>query len=208
MTEPRRELARRALGPDLDSLPLDCDIGSREAVSVDYAARIRLQYLAEQTATLVRQTQFADAKASAVLALAGLVAARVAIDVHQMTLGPLEIGLFASKGLVLALCLLVLIPRYPGGPQRRAALAQERFSWVALSAPGYEPDDYAEFARTAQISQLVVSMARSNVHVSRVLLRKFRYLRAAFQFAILDVCLTLAYYLGAFDALTRTAAAP
>lgn len=193
--------------PLLEDLPLDRDIGSREQVSIDYAARIRFQFLAEQCATLVRQTQFADAKASAVLALVGLVGARVAIDLEGMALGPVEIALFAMKAAVLSLALLVLIPRYPDAAGRRAQWERERFSWAALTAPGYGPDAYAEFARTAQISQMVVSMARANAAVSRILLRKFRYLRAGFFAAIADVGLTVGYYLGLFDGVNAWIAA-
>jgi hypothetical protein len=198
-----------AKGPDytgrLADLDFGVDIGSREQISRDYASRIRLDYLSAQNMGLLRQTQFADTKASALLALIGLVAGRIAFDLSAASVGVAEIALFAVKGLVLALCLLVLLPRYPSGPQRAAQAACERFSWVALTAPGQTAKEYAAFIRTAEVSQLQVSAAYANAVVAQVLLRKFRLLRAAFLVALLDVGLTILYLLGAADALALPA---
>ena len=181
----------------LEALSYGVDIGSRERITRDYAARIRMDFLAAQNASLVRQTQFADTKASALLALIGLVGVRVALDAQGAALGPSLIALFAVKGLVLTFCMVALMPRFPGPEAQRRQAGQERFSWVALTAPGMTPGLYAEFARTAEVSQLVVSAAYSNAVVSGVLARKFRFLRLAFQLAIVDVVGTLAYYTGA-----------
>ena len=183
----------------LRELDYGLDIGSREHISRDYASRIRLDYLAAQNMGLLRQTQFADTKASALLALIGLIAARVAIDLS--VIGPVEVALYGVKTLVLALCLMVLLPRYPNGEARRAQADHELFSWVALTAPGVTPERYAGFMRAAEVSQLVVSAAYANAVVARVLLSKFRYLRAAFLAALLDVGLTVAYLLGGFGRL-------
>lgn len=183
-------------GGPLDALVCDPElIVSREGVSTDDVARIRAQVLVEQGAVLVRQTQFADAKATAVLAFSGLVASRVALDLDVARLGAAEVALIGLKATVVVFCLLALMPRYPRGATRRTLAELERTSWVALSAPGFSADDYARFMRGAQVSQLVTSMARSNHALARLLSRKFRYLRGAFLLAMADVAATLVYYL-------------
>lgn len=179
----------------IDALALDVDIASREGVTLDYASSFRIAYLTAQSAALVRQTQFADAKATAVLAFAGLIAARVVGSFDLNMLSVAELAMLALKALILFFCLMVLTPRYPGGPLRDAQHRRERYSWVALSAPACDADDYAGFVRSAEVSQLVLSMARANHAVSRVLLRKFRFLRAAFLLACADVVFTAVYFL-------------
>ncbi len=181
---------------DIEAMGLDADIGSVEGVSIDDTARIRAQVLMEQASVLIRQTQFADAKATAVLAFSGIVASRLVLDLDVAALSAAEVGLVGLKALTVSFCLLALIPRYPRGAVRRALAARERHSWVALSAPGFTADDYARFMRTAQISQLVVSMARSNHAVAGLLSRKFRYLRWAFLLALADILATLAWFIG------------
>lgn len=185
----------------LDALSLDVDIGSREQVSRDQAARIRIQFLCEQCAILARQTHFADTKAAALLALAGVVGARVTMEAEAITLTALEGGMLALTAAVLLLCLLVLMPRYPGARLQAAIADRERFSWVSLSAPGQGPDAYAEFARSAEISQIIVSIARTNAAMAQVLHRKFRRLRLAFQLALADIALAALHHLDAETAL-------
>ncbi len=183
----------------LDVIELDLEIGSNEGVSRDHAARIRMQYLLDQTALFSQQTQFADTKATAVLALAGVVGARAAVSFDLARLGPIEYALLALTALALALCLFVLIPRYPPEADRRALLQLERYSWVSLSAPGYSAEEYARFVRSAEIAQLISSAATVNIAMARILAMKFRYLRAAFVVAIADVAAAALYLLGAFD---------
>jgi hypothetical protein len=186
----------------LDVLELDLDIGSKEGVSRDHAARIRMQYLLDQTALFTQQTQFADTKATAVLALAGVVGARVAVSFDLARLGPIEYALLALTALALTLCLFVLIPRYPPEAERRALLQVERYSWVSLSAPGYTVEEYVRFVRSAEIAQLISSAATVNIAMARILAMKFRYLRMAFIFAIAVVAGGSLYLLGAFDLMT------
>jgi len=66
---------------------------------------------------------------------------------------------------------------------RRSLALTDRFSWPALATPDYGAEAYARDMRTAEASALVVSLARSNVAVSRILLRKFQALRIAFLLA-------------------------
>lgn len=168
-------------------LPLDRDITSREGLSTDQMTRVRLAYLVAQNNSLVQQTQFADAKAGALLAIIGLIATRspgAAFDSAIYTAqGVIVVILHA---IALFCCIVVLIPRYAGRAERRALARAERFSWPALIAEPAGKDLYAEFARGAQASQLLVSMARSNQALAGILHRKFAWLRGAFLIALAD----------------------
>lgn len=169
----------------IDALPLDRDIASREGLSTDQMSRVRLAYLIAQNNSLVQQTQFADAKAGALLAIIGLIATRSPGAAFDSAIYTTQgVAVVAMHAAALFCCIVVLIPRYAGPASRRALLAKERFSWPALVAGA--GDDFAEFARGAQASQLIVSLARSNQAVAGILHRKFWWLRAAFLIAIFD----------------------
>ena len=175
----------------IETLKLDQNLASHEGISTDQMTRVRLAYLQGQNATLVQQTQFADAKAGALLAMIGLIATRgpgAAFDPAQVTAEGLVLVLLHAAGLLA--CLIVLIPRYVGKEARLRLAAKERFSWPALAAYGDGEgggDGYAEFARTAQVSQLIVSLARANAALAGILHRKFAWLRAAFIIGGLDL---------------------
>jgi hypothetical protein len=187
----------------LAGVDFSLDIGSRENVSLDYVSQFRVQFLVAQNQGLLRQTQFADTKAGTLLALVGLVATSLAARFDPNAVGADDVALFGLKALVLCLCLMVLMPRFPSGALRRSQARRELFSWVALSSPDVSPERYAAFARSAQASELVVSAAYNNAVIARILLRKFLFLRAAFLAAILDVILTVLWLLE----LTPTGAA-
>lgn len=171
----------------IEELPLDRDVTSREGISIDQAARVRLAFLLGQNNALVAQTQFADAKAGALLAIIGLIATRgpgAAFEPAMATLDDLIVISLHAAALIC--CIIVLFPRYAGRPLRAALARKERFSWPALASDLVDEDGYAEFMRGAQVSQLIVSMARSNHALSRILLRKFGWLRWAFAVAVVD----------------------
>lgn len=176
--------------PTIDELPLDRDISSREGLSLDYMARVRIAYLIGQNQSMVTQTQFADAKAGALLAFVGLLATRgpgATVDIGSLgQIGLMTLGLHAAA---LVSCIIVLYPRYAGRDVRRELARRERFSWPALSSENVLAGDYAAFMRGAQLSQLVTSVARSNHALATILLSKFRWLRAAFALAVADVAM-------------------
>lgn len=184
----------------IDEFPLDLDITSREGISIDQMTRVRLAFLTGQTNALVAQTQFADAKAGALLAIIGLIATRgpgAAFDPDLVTAeGLVVIGMHAAA---LICCIFVLIPRYADRKMRRELAVRERFSWPALTSDIHGEDGFADFMRGAQVSQLIVSMARSNQAQAGILLRKFAWLRAAFIIAIIDfIYIAIRAALGAF----------
>ncbi len=174
----------------LDGMPLDVDISSREGISLDYIARVRIAFLLGQNGAMVTQTQFADAKAGALLAFIGLLATRGPGAVTDFsTITPdnmLQVGLHAAT---LMCCIIVMFPRYSGHSKRRQMIEDERFSWPALSAGSFSADDFVDFMRGSQLSQMVASVARSNYALAEILLRKFAWLRAAFGIAVVDVAL-------------------
>jgi hypothetical protein len=173
-------------GTQLDQIQLVENIGSLEGVSVDQLTRARLQFALGQNHTLMTQTQFADAKAATLLTLIGLLSAYVSGGGMDATT-PSRIVLLALNAVVIALCLMTLTPRVPGKALRGGLSDKDRYSWPALASKLYGGDEHADFLRTAQASQLVMSVARSNGAIAVILLRKYTLLQIAFVVSILDV---------------------
>ncbi|MEO1331173.1 MAG: Pycsar system effector family protein [Pseudomonadota bacterium] len=168
----------------LEALDLEQPIVTREGMTVDDLVRAKMHYLVAQDRSLVQQIQLSDAKAATVLTLMGLLT--VNSDSVPLGTGPaatLSLLFLALMGGCLACALWAVIPRYPPGSVRDALSARDRYSWPGLASDALEIDDYAEFMRTSQASQMILSVARSNAAVSRILLKKFRALRLSFQFA-------------------------
>lgn len=174
----------------IDEVTLDVDIGSREGISLNYVTRDRMAFALGQNQTMITQTQFADAKAGAMLAFLGLIATRGPGAVMEVTSGaasPEVILQLLLHAAALICCLIVLFPRYASLDARRSLYEYDRFSWTALTGKGHSPEDFSDFMRTAEISQLVMSVARSNHTLAMILLSKFSWLRWAFAFGVADV---------------------
>lgn len=178
------------LGADfrIDDLPPADGLAGSEGLDVNYASRIRIHYLLGQNHAMVTQMQFADAKAAALMTLMGLVALRGPVDIAEIGPGdPLGMATLVLNACCLAACIWAIIPRYPGAGLRQWLSHRDRFSWPALTSPDYGALDYAEFMRTSDISQLVMSVAQSNSAMAGILLKKFLTLRVAFFLAIANV---------------------
>lgn len=156
-------------------------IAKPEPVPVGDALRARVHYLVAQHHAMVVQTQFADAKAAALLTLSGLAAIRAPVP-HSPDL--MQIALIITLFSTVLLCLLSVIPRY-GASGRHGA---DRFTWVALSE-GRQDAMHADFVQNAEFPELLSSLAASNVGGARVLQRKFRLIRFAFLCGIAAVLL-------------------
>lgn len=194
--------------PDLDALDYDVDLASREGVSLDYISRIRVEYLLGQNGALQSQVRFADAKAGILLAITTLIAGFAAPDLVQALARGGATAWSAALTAVLAAavgaaCLLALLPRFSGADERRDRTRGDRFSWPALATPDFSAQDYARFMRTAEVSQLVYSIAQSNASVSRIVLRKFQLNRVAYALALADLAAGFAHL-----ALSAWASAP
>ncbi len=178
----------RDLDPGLDDLDFNQDVGSHEGISNDQIARARLAFLLGQNSSLITQMQFADAKAGALLAFIGLVGTRgpgAVVDIAEVT--PMIAGQVLLHALALIAGIVVLFPRYAGHDVRRKMAREDRFSWPSLASKDYPIGAFAGFMRTAEISQMIISIARSNHTLSGILLKKYSWLRAAFAIAVLDV---------------------
>ncbi|MCB1507644.1 MAG: hypothetical protein KDI98_02425 [Hyphomicrobiaceae bacterium] len=170
----------------LDDLDLSLPVDSAEGLSTDYVSRMRIQYLAVQSQTLAAQVRFADAKAGILMAVIGIVAARGTFDTPLDD--PLTGAVLAVSALCLLSAILAILPRYPDKATRQAMYVSDRFSWPSL-AETVPAEDYADFMRTSEASQLVMSMALSNQAQAGILLKKFRMLRLAFLSAGLVILL-------------------
>lgn len=166
---------------DLDNLDTALSIESSEGLDVNHASRARLQFLAAQSNALLTQTQFADAKAAALMTISGLLAIQgPAGAAHLSTAGPFLILSFLCTAACLVGCFLTIVPRFPKRSVRRLIYRGDRYSWPGLVDRGHGEDGFPDFVRTAQASQLVLSLARSNQATARVLHRKFAILRTTF----------------------------
>lgn len=182
---------------DLEALSLDGRIQGHEGLDVNHASRMRMQFLVGQHASLVTQTQFADAKAAALMTLMGLVALNGPVQIRAT--GPHEldaVGIFIVMILAIGFAIFSIIPRFPDAELCKLISRRDRFSWPALVSQDYSPLEHARFMRTAEASQLIMSVAQSNGAMARVLYRKFRYLRIAFLLGATDLLLIVLYVVG------------
>lgn len=171
--------------PDHD-LPAASDI----AGGIHGLNRMRLQFLVSQHASIVTQTQFADAKAAALMTLLGLLALNGPVKLGEVSLAdPGAIALFLVNLAAILCCFWAIAPRFPDADLRRKIRRAERFSWPALVAHGHEPLGYAAEIRGAEAEELLTSLSLANSAGAAVLLRKFAALRIAFLIAV--------FYLGA-----------
>lgn len=189
---------RNDTGPfEIETLPLDRPIEGHEGLDPNHASRMRMQFLVGQHASLITQTQFADAKAAALMTLMGLVALNGPVQIRAQ--GPHELDALAIFVLMIAaigLAIYAIIPRFPDAGLCRLINRRDRFSWPALVSQDYDPLAHAAFMRTAEASQLIMSVAQSNGAIARVLHRKFRYLRLAFLLGAIDLALIVLYVIG------------
>ena len=182
---------------DIASLPVGLHLGGSEGLDVNQASRLRMHFLVSQQASLVAQTQFADAKAAALMALLGIVALNGPVKLGGA--GPPQIDalvIFVTMFVAIGFAIWALIPRFPNTGRAQAMGRCERFSWPSLASHGYDPLEHALFMRTAEASQLVMSLAHSNATMARVLRRKFVSLRIAFLLASADLLLILLHVVG------------
>ena len=182
---------------DLESLPLDLRIQGSEGLDPNHASRLRMQFLVSQQASLVTQTQFADAKAAALMTLLGLVALNGPVRIGPP--GPQEIdaiAIFVLMFVAIGFAIWAIIPRFPGAGLSRRLRRRDRFSWPMLTADDYDALAHARFMRTAEASQLVMSIAQANAAMARVLRLKFVALRIAFVVASIDLALIMLNVVG------------
>ena len=146
--------------------------------------RSRMQFLVGQNQSIVAQTQFADAKAAALMTLIGLVAIRGPVPPAINPADPLAVLFFGFTAISILCCLWAVMPRYPRAQVCAEILQQDKYSWVSVGSAGWSPTRHAEFGQEADLRELISSISCSNVGGARVLLKKFRAMRLAFLAAI------------------------
>lgn len=176
---------------NLENLSLEVDIGSAEGLSVDQLTRSRIQFLLGQNSNIVRQSQFADAKAGTLLAIVGVLTLIVANQQTEMNTYLVATHFLVTIGIV-AVCLVAILPRVPSRKDAAAMPKTDLFSWPSLSGEGFDAASYASVMRTSEASQLVMSLAKSNVAKARILNRKYSLLRRALFLAFVDLIALLA----------------
>ncbi len=181
---------------NLPKRPVDTslNISGKEGVDINYLSRVRAQYVITQHTTMLHQIQFADAKAAALMALIGLLTLRGPIPIEAATSNIIDSLFVLVAALTILFSLAAIMPRFPGRSKRERLLEMECWSWPALSANSLEAEDYALFIQTSEQSELLHSVANSNVIVARLLRRKFLYLRISFVFATCAILLLGAHF--------------
>ena len=175
---------------NISELDLSADLNGHEGLDANYVSRIRTQYLVTQHQTMITQMQFADAKAAALIALVGFIALRGPVKIDQLT----SLGLFGYMfltfaGLAVVFTLLSVFPRYPSKSKRENLIHSDRWSWPALASGALKAEEFADYMRTAEVSQLLHSLSISNYMVANILLSKYRMLRIGFICGLVTVLL-------------------
>ncbi|MCB1450213.1 MAG: hypothetical protein KDJ67_08855 [Nitratireductor sp.] len=176
-------MAKSLKANPLETVDLSQPLAGSEGVDPNHASRLRVQVLLDQHASLVQQTQFADTKAGGLVTLVGLLALKGPLPMAGMTMSdPISLAAGSFAGLCILFCMLTAFPRYPGRKVRAHLADVDRFSWPSLTSRKFSGEDYARYMHTAEVSQVVHSIALSNSAVSAILLRKFQMLRVGFMF--------------------------
>lgn len=160
---------------------LNVRLRDSEGLDMNHASRIRAQYLLVQHQSMIAQSQFADAKAGAILALLGLLALRGPVDAGSGagTTSWMWYLFLCLTTLSVGFCLLAIMPRYPNRKIRNQAAEVETWSWPSLASDRVNDMDYGSHMRTTEISKLINSVAFANRNIANILLIKFRLLRIA-----------------------------
>ncbi len=180
------------------NMDLGLPLQGSEGLDKNYTSRIRSQYLFAQHQSMVAQSQFADAKAAAILALLGLLALRGPIDVTTGE-GAVMWVWFTYLGLTilsLSFCLLAIIPRYPDRKTRNQAAETDLWSWPSLASDRLDEMDYGIYMQTSEVSHLIYSVAQANRSIAKILLVKFRMLRIALALLLATATIAVLHMVG------------
>lgn len=164
-----------------------------EHVDVGDSIRARIHFLVAQNAALNVQTQFADAKAAALMTLMGILALRGPIPISALGTDPVGMAALGLSVFSIICCLWAVVPRF-SFPRLRVdgARQADHFSWTALSARGYDDVTHAAFVQDGRFPELIRALSTCNVASARVLRKKFAAMRLAFLAALAAVVALLA----------------
>lgn len=168
---------------------------SNEDIKAGDDIRARIHFLSTQNQSIVTQTQFADAKAAALMTVMSLVALRSPFSESARLDYPLDTATYGMLVVSIVMCLWAVIPRYPRASVCAMIVKSDKFTWVGLSSPSYTGDMHDSYARDCDLLDMAGALARSNVGGSRVLLKKFKALRWAFLAGIAAIVLMALRYI-------------
>lgn len=155
----------------------------RAALDPNYVFRGKIHMLAAQNAHYSQQLNCSDAKGATLIALVGVLTVNTPLQVSSIDAPTLFfLGLVGASMLF---ALWAIMPKVPSPATREQIKAADVFSWPGLAEE--EIEAFAERAREADADALVSWIARSNAATSRILLKKFKRLQAAFIFAALSL---------------------
>lgn len=180
----------------LDREALEDEHTTLEGVKMGDLLRCRIQYLAAQNRSLNMQAQVADAKAATLLTVIGLLMVNGPFAADYRDTGDVvALMILALSALCFGACIYALVPRYPDPATRDRIALRDRFSWPGLASDRLHPEVYAQFVRDSQATHLLLSMARSNGALSKIILQKYMSIRFAF------FCGVVAFFTFGFDFL-------
>lgn len=157
----------------------DTEIRIEEDASPD-SIRARMLFLVSQNQAILTQTQFADAKAGALMTLLLLLSIKGSTPGIATTRDPVELLSMVFVTVSIGFCLAAIMPRVKGVNAKSAPSTHNRYTWLSMATPAYSEEQHGEFARLSEMGLLLNSVASSNIGASRILARKFRMLRWGF----------------------------
>ena len=156
------------------------DVAVYGDISMGDSVRARMQFLLSQNGMILTQTQFADAKAGALMTILGLVAIKGAAPAIVIIQNPLEMLSMAMVLVSLGFCLATIMPRFYGFRSEAIPDPKDRYTWLFIARDTYSGDLHGEFTRMSDFSTMLNAVANSNVGASKILVRKYQMLRWAF----------------------------
>lgn len=162
------------IGDLIDQIKAECEVSMGDSV------RARMTFLLSQNGMILNQTQFADAKAGALMTTLGLVVIKGAGPAIVITQNPLEMLSMALVLVSLGFRLATIMPRFSGLHADGGPATTDRCTWLFIARQAYSGDLHGDFARTTGFSELLNAVANSSVGASRILVRKYQMLRWAF----------------------------
>lgn len=156
------------------------DISYDETLSLGDSVRSRMQFLIAQNGTILNQTQFADAKAGALLTVLGLVAIKGSAPAIVIIQNPLELLSMVMVIVSIGFSLATIMPRFRGFDPDSLPAMNDRYTWLSIARNPYSGNEHGEYARRTDFRAIVDSIANSNVGAARILVRKYMMLRWAF----------------------------
>lgn len=143
------------------------------------SARARMLFLVSQNNAILTQTQFADAKAGALMTVLLLLSIKGSAPGIATIGDPVELISMALVIVSIGFCLAAIMPRVIDRDREKPP-RHNRYTWLSMANAAYSGEEHGEFARQSGMGVLLNSVANGNVGASRVLARKFTMLRFAF----------------------------